>query len=171
MCPYTVNNLLIHHGRQQYSLPIYTLSMAGSKIYVIDSPEFIGLVQRQPERLAFPPLEAKFSTRVCATSTEANRIMETNLLGDEGEGGLSADGYKTWHHSLRPGPDLDGINRIMVQNVASSLDRLRNGTSTRTIRLKEWIRHELTMASRNSVHGPMNPFKDERVEKAFWYVH
>ena len=143
--------------------------MPGSKIYVVNSTELIGSVQRHPKTLAFPPIEAKFAMAICASSKEANDILNKNVNGDEGDWGYSVEFYKSMHPALAPGAGLDGMNRVMIQNIANSLDSLnrRAGRSQR-IRLNEWCRHEITLATTNAVYGPHNPFKDQAVEDAFW---
>lgn len=111
--------------RQRHSLPIYTLPMLTSKLYVVSSIDLISSVQRLPKILAFPPIEAKFAMTICASSKEGNEIIANNLNGEEGDWGYSHDVYKSMNSALAPGPGLDGMNRIMIQNIAHSLDKLR----------------------------------------------
>lgn len=161
--------------RRRYGFPIYTLAMpGGSKIYVITSIDLIGAVQRVPKILALAPIEAKFAMTVCASSKEANRILNLNINGDEGDWGLSMDYHKSLHPSLAPGPGLDAMNRIMLKNISISLDHLHSCMNDvdrpvgKQIGLMKWLRHETTLATTNSVYGPLNPFKDPKVEAAFW---
>lgn len=107
--------------------------------------------------------------RVCNSSEEANDILSINVNGDEGDWGCSMDFYKSLHLALAPGQDLDAMNRVMVQNIATSLDGLQppNKKGTR-IQLAKWLRHHITLATTNSVYGPMNPFQDPKIEDAFW---
>ena len=143
--------------------------MLTSKLYVINSIDLISSVQRLPKILAFPPIEAKFATTICASSKEGNQIIANNLNGEEGDWGYSHDVYKSMNSALAPGPALDGMNRIMIQNIADSLNKLRpQGNQPLEIKLAEWSRHEITMATTNSVYGSHNPFKDPNVENAFW---
>lgn len=162
------------HSRR-YGFPIYTLAMpGGSKIYVITSIDLIGAVQRVPKILAFSPVEAKFAMTICASSKEANRILNMNINGDEGDWGYSMDYHKSLHPSMAPGPGLDAMNRVMIKNITISLDRLYpsgkdiNRPMRKQIGLMKWLRHETTLATTNSVYGPLNPFKDPNVEEAFW---
>jgi hypothetical protein len=62
------------------------------------------------------------------------------------------------------------MKRIAIQNIAASCDKLdsRAGTPPVRIKLMQWLRHEITMATSNSVYGPMNPFKDPMIEAGFW---
>lgn len=84
------------------------------------------------------------------------------------------DYHKSLQPSLAPGPGLDAMNRIMIKNITISLDRLYpsrndiNGPMGKQIGLMKWLRHETTLATTNSVYGPLNPFKDPNVEEAFW---
>ena len=143
--------------------------MPGSKMYVVNSPELIVAVQKHPKTLAFPPIEAKFASRVCDSSKEAQEILQINVNGDEGDWGLSMDSYKAMRGALAPGTALDAMNRVMIQNVAASLERLRSqGDTPLKIGFLSWLRHEVTMATTNSVYGPMNPFKNPKVEEGFW---
>ncbi|KAI4200504.1 MAG: hypothetical protein LQ350_003874 [Teloschistes chrysophthalmus] len=72
------------------------------------------------------------------------------------------------HCALAPGAGLDGLNRVMIQNVAGSLEGLRpiEGQPTR-IGLAKWSRREITLATTNAVYGEHNPFKDSTVKQAF----
>jgi hypothetical protein len=96
--------------------------------------------------------------------------MTSNTNTEKGERGLYSDGIDTIHAALLPGEGLDEMNRIAIQNIAASCDKLdsRAGAPPVRIKLMQWLRHEITMATSNSVYGPMNPFKDPKVEAEFW---
>ena len=144
--------------------------MPGTKFYVVNTIELVGAIQRQPKTFAFPPLEAKAAMIICDSSKEANDILKTNVNGEEGDWGYSMEFYQSMHPALAPGQGLDGMNRVMIQNIAASIDKLkapRKGEATR-IKLMEWLQHELTLATTNAVYGHMNPFQNPKIEKAFW---
>jgi hypothetical protein len=158
---------------QQNPLPIYTLAVPGSKIYVVNSPELITAVQKQ-KTLAFAPLEAKLAKLLFHPSAKGGEIMIANTNANNGERGLYSEGIKSIHAALLPGGGLDEMNRIAIQNIAASCDRLDPRSDGKAvappvrIKLMQWLRHEITMATTNSVYGPMNPFKDPKVEAGFW---
>lgn len=119
--------------------------------------------------MAFPPLEATLAMRVCGSSKTANDILSTNINGDEGFWGYSITFYKAIHAPLSPGPDLDAMNRAMAQGVTVAMDRLScNQTGGNVIGLLEFIKHEITLATTDSVYGPHNPFNDPVVENGLW---
>jgi hypothetical protein len=164
--------LLNSQIRQRHGAPIYSLAMPeGSKLYVITSPELIGAVQRQPKSLAFPPVGVKFAMSLAGSSEEANRIVTDNINGEDGDYGLSMDFNKVIYPALSPGKPLEAMYRIIIPQIAASLDKLRaeNGKGI-MIGLIEWVRHELTLGITDCVYGPGNPFKEKAVEEAFWYA-
>lgn len=140
-------------------------------MYIVNSPDLIKLIQKQPKVFAFPPIAAHFSKSFCLSSKEANDIIDINTNGDDGDFGYVPSFYKMLAPSLAPGPGLDEMNRVMIENVAISLESLAvPATKGQKIMLSSWLRHEITVATTNSVYGPLNPFKDRKVEDAFWYV-
>ena len=143
--------------------------MPGTKMYILNSLDLVAAVQRQPKTLAFPPIEAAMGKLLSGWSDEADKIVNTNVNGDEGDWGISMDTYREMKKALAPGPHLDQMNRTMLQIVAASLESLRVPKSdSKEINLMSWIRHELTMATTYSVYGPQNPFADPVIQKAFW---
>lgn len=154
---------------QQCLLPIYTMTMPGQKMYIITTPELIQAVQKMPKDLAFPPIEAKFASKVCGSSVEAHQILMKNVNGDEGDWGLSMESYAAMRAALAPGPGLDQMNRTMIQNISASLDGLiPRGGQKKNMGLAKWLRSTITAATTSSVYGPKNPFKDQAVEDGFW---
>ena len=153
----------------QSSLPIFTITMPGQKMYIVTTPDLIQNIQKQPKALAFPPIAAKFATKICGSSDEAHNILMKNVNGDDGDWGLSMESYASMRAALSAGPGLDEMNRVMIQNIALSLDSLQpsSGSSTK-IELANWLRQSVTAATTNSVYGPQNPFKDLDVADAFW---
>ncbi|KAL8848775.1 MAG: hypothetical protein Q9221_006246 [Calogaya cf. arnoldii] len=143
--------------------------MLTSKLYVVNSVDLISSVQRIPKILAFPPMEAKFATTMCGSSKESDKILANNLNGEQGDWGYFHDAHVSMGSALAPGPGLDGMNRVMIQNIQHSLDKLESQEGQAVLlKLGEWSRHEITMATTNSVYGQGNPFRDPGVEKAFW---
>lgn len=145
------------------------MAMPGQKMYVITKPELIQAVQKQHKVLAFPPIEAKFASKICGDSLEAQAIMGKNVNGDEGDFGLSMESQAAMKDALKPGPQLDDMNRAMIQEIANSLDLLQPVKGqTRTICMYAWLKDAITMATTRSVYGPMNPYNDKAIADAFW---
>ncbi|KAI1487550.1 cytochrome P450 [Biscogniauxia mediterranea] len=152
------NNLRNKHG-----YPVYTLRLPGSRLYVINSTALIPVAQRQFKTLAFGPIEARAAENVMGASKAAIAIMTKDLVADHG---YLSTFTKAIHPALSPGPGLDAMNHVSVQTIAAALEKM--GTQTRHVKMYEWIRHEIFMATTDGVYGPQNPLRDPAVEAA-WY--
>lgn len=155
------------NDRDRYKLPIYTLRIPGSRIYVVNSPSLISAVQRQYKALAFMPLVAKASVKVSRFSKTASDIINTNTNGEDGDWGYVMTFHDSLQPSLAPGMHLDAMNRAMLGLVAESLNRLKKQVP-KTVRLFDWVTHEIALATTSSVYGPSNPYNDPECEAAFW---
>ena len=141
--------------------------MIGGKAYVVNAPDLVMAVHRNPKMLNFGSLAVKFATRLLHPSEEGAAIMMENGGGEHGNWGFSIDAVKGMHNSMTPGANLDDMNRPMIQALTTSFKMFESKNSTK-INLFEWILHELTQATTYSVYGPMNPYKERKVEDEFW---
>ena len=139
-------------------------------MYIVTTPELIQSIQKQPQRLSFAPIKAKFANAICGTSKATHEILAKNLNEEEGPWGLSHDTYAGMRAALTPGPALDQMNRVMIENIAQALDDLEPAPGSRRVKLASWLRECITSATTNSVYGPENPFLREEVAESFWCV-
>lgn len=147
------------------------MPLPGQKMYVVTKPDLIQKVQKQHKVLAFPPVEAKFASTVCGVSPETQALLLQNVSGDDGDFGLSMESHAAMRAALKPGQQLDEMNRAMIHEIAVSLDVLDPGhATTRQIDLYGWLRDIITAATTKSVYGPLNPYDDKAVADAFWQV-
>lgn len=138
-------------------------------MYVVTGPELIQTVQKQHKVLAFPPIEAKFASTVCGASLETQAILAQNVNGDDGDFGLSMESKAAMQTALKPGSQLDHMNRSMIQEIAAALDLLQpTKTESKKIGLYAWLRDAITTATTRSVYGSMNPYEDKAIADAFW---
>ena len=131
-------------------------------MYVVTAPALIQSIQKQHKLLSFAPVVAQFTHRAAGSSQEGHDILMRNVDG------LYMEISAALRAALAPGPSLDEMNRVMIQNVAASIDDL--GTTGRPVkkRLAQWLRNTVTIATTNSIYGPQNPYKDQSVQDAFW---
>ncbi|KAI1297078.1 putative cytochrome P450 [Xylaria venustula] len=154
---------------KQVAAPIFTMALPGQKMYVVTNPDLVQLVQKQHKTLAFPPIEAKFASTVCGTSQEAQSILAKNVNGDDGDFGLSMESYEAMRSALKPGSELDDMNRSMIREIVKLFDQLQpNKGESKTLKMYAWLRDAITTATTRSVYGPMNPYDDPEIVEAFW---
>lgn len=150
-------------ARDQHNMPIYTLRMPGSRIYVINSTSLITSVQSQIRSLSFTAIEANIAANIVGVSGATNEIIGHDVTSD---GSYLMSFPKYVHPVLSAGPSLDAMNRRSIQVITQSLDRWTEDGGT-TIKLFEWVRHELLLATTESVYGPENPFRHSTMENAW----
>ncbi|KAI0104469.1 putative cytochrome P450 [Daldinia grandis] len=161
-------NYYVNLSRQTNSA-IFTMSLPGQKMYVITNPELIQAVQKQHKTFAFPPIEVKFASKAFGASTAAQEILGTNINGDQGDFGLVIETHAGMRARLKPGLDLDDMNRIMIQNITNSLSQLQpTKGESRESRIYTWLRDTITTATTRSVYGPMSPYEDKSIADSFW---
>lgn len=146
--------------------------MPGSRIYVVNSTALITAVERQFKTLAFPPIEVRAAINVMGATEKGKVMLMKNMDFKDGkwcnwDKAYAVSYSKAIHPAMSPGADLDAMNRDAFQKIAESLQVLRKETP-KIIDLFDWVRHEITFATTESVYGPMNPFKDPNIESAFW---
>lgn len=149
--------------RDKYNLPIYTLRLPGTRLYVVNSPYLLPSIQRHFRTLSFTAIEASIAANLIGVNKATNKIMERNITSD--------DGYlmsfpKYVHSALSAGPGLDSMNRRSIQVIAKSLNKRAQEGPT-TVNIFQWVRHELLLASSEGVYGPKNPLRDPIMEEAW----
>ncbi|CAG8952965.1 hypothetical protein HYFRA_00007681 [Hymenoscyphus fraxineus] len=153
-------------------LSISTLHIPGQKVYVVNSPQLIQTVQKQPKVLSLRPIEAKISGAVCGLSQKARDLMMKNVKGTDDNWGISADMYPLFEELLKPGEGLDALNNVMIRVVGDALDSLAESMTAKsekkTMSLNAWCREVISEATTDSLYGPANPFREPRIQEAFW---
>lgn len=140
-------------------------------MYIITKPDLIQATQKLPKVLAFPPIEAKFATRLCGVSQETKDLVFDNVNGERGDTGFTIESHVVMKAALSPSKECDEMNRQTLQNVAAALDSLIPSTQqSLRIGLWSWFRQNVTLATTRAVYGPKNPFNDQTVVNAFWWV-
>ena len=137
-------------------------------MYVVNSPELIGSIQRNWKALQFAPFASRFSARIGRSSPQATDIITTNANLEKGDWGLYSETLKGIHAALAPGEGLEHMNRVMIQAVTTSFDGLKTGNGPVRLSLASWLRHEITLAGSEAIYGPGNPLRDPIVEDGFW---
>ncbi|ETS80403.1 hypothetical protein PFICI_07932 [Pestalotiopsis fici W106-1] len=151
--------------RDTYGLPIYTLKMPGASLYVVNSLQLIQRIDRHILTVAFSPIQARVCDKVMCVS-------KSGMATIAGEKEVTEDGYlrsfpRSTAPGTSPGPGLDSLNRAAVNCFAASFDKLAKQESC-TVKLYEWLRHEIFASTMEATYGPHNPFRKPELEQA-WF--
>ncbi|KAI0402398.1 hypothetical protein F4802DRAFT_375393 [Xylaria palmicola] len=153
------------HLRDDHNLPIYTLRLPGTRVYVINKTELIPALQRQWRAVSFTPIIAGSGPAVMGMSDEASEILLRDMQSDDNYVVGSAP---TISQAMGPGPSLDSMNKGAVGVMAAVMQERRE-KGTHVINFWDWTRHEILMATTEAIYGPQNPYRDPEIESA-WNV-
>lgn len=151
--------------RDKYRLPIYTLRAPGSPLYVVNTLHIIQRIDRHIMTVAFSPIQARLCEKVMLLDRDSmNKVA--------GEKETAEDGYlrsfaRAIAPGVSPGQGLDALSMAAVQHFAAAFDR-RAACGPTTVKLYEWLRHEIFVSTMEATYGPHNPFRNPENEKA-WF--
>lgn len=149
--------------RDTYRLPIHTLRLPFSRIYVVNSRDLIPELQKQYRFISFAAFAADAGFLV-GISKQGNEILHRDLTSEHG---FSLTWPKYVLSAMGPGKELDSINRRSIEVFAQNMDELRaKGTAIRTGLLK-WARDIMIKSTTEAVWGPQNPYRDSAVAEAW----
>lgn len=154
--------------RDQYNLPIYTLRLLGSRIYVINTPQLITAVQKNFKVLTFQKITDKFSGLICDTSEHAKDVQKKQHdLWAEGK--VAESGNHKSYKVLSPGIPLDEMNRTMIASLAGEVEKaFQGGAESVQVGLYQWLKDIVTIATTDGVYGAKNPYRDPKVSEDYW---
>ncbi|ROV88068.1 hypothetical protein VPNG_10394 [Cytospora leucostoma] len=98
--------------RDEYNLPIYTLRLPGSRLYVVNSLQLITAIQTRFRTLSFAAIEANIADNLLGCKKPTVDTMSRDVTKDEG---YLMSFPKYVHSALSAGPGLDAMNRRAIQ--------------------------------------------------------
>jgi hypothetical protein len=158
--PNSVN--LTAFNRDKHRLPIYTLRLPFSRIYVVNATELIPVVQKQWRTVSFGALAAG-AGRFVGMSKEGVDLMHKDLTSDEG---FTLSWPRLITSVMGPGTDLDNVNKKAVEVFAHEVSKFREKGMSR-VGLWRWTRDAMVIATTEAVWGPQNPYRDTTVAEAW----
>ncbi|KAF2475216.1 cytochrome P450 [Lindgomyces ingoldianus] len=153
----------------KWNFPIFSISMFGGKVHVVSSGELMHSLHKLPKSVSFWFMEAKFTTQLGGMSERSSASLTANLHPESRDSSLLIEGLKATQHAMSPQGGVEDMNRAAAKVTKERLDELLSKPeSRRNVDLWAWVQHEITVVTTESVYGPANPYRDEKVEVGFW---
>ncbi|KAI0391943.1 cytochrome P450 [Xylariaceae sp. FL0594] len=156
-------------------LPIFTLPVPGSRLYIVTEPSLAAAVQRATKVLSFTPIISEVTERVLGLDKTTVEITRKHLdPGHDEERGFLADIQDMIYAWFGPGDYLNEISLNAARDLRSELltfaISLKPDLSPHEpVDLLEWVRHIVTVSSAKCLYGPQNPIAlDPELEGCFW---
>ncbi|KAK4189397.1 cholesterol 7-alpha-monooxygenase [Podospora australis] len=170
-----VLGMLFHGGRyvkniglQNPNLPIFTLPIPFSRMYIVTDPSLASTVQRASKQLSFTPLVPDITKRVLGLDSSTVSIVRQKIdhATPGEEKGFLADMHDFVATSFGPGDTLESLSLVAARELVRQVSLF---AAEEEVDLLDWIRHFVTIATANFFYGPLNPFPSEpELEQAFW---
>jgi hypothetical protein len=132
-----------------------------ARLYIVNDPSPLPLIDRQSKVLSFSLLEADMARNLLGISESTHESLRRK----------SSDGSShivTFNRAVRrvliPGPALDSMSQRTIDCLTASLDKVRRQQSS-TVSLFRWVQHEMVIAITDAEYGPGNPFRNPEFEQ------
>ncbi|KAL4884084.1 hypothetical protein BJY04DRAFT_215520, partial [Aspergillus karnatakaensis] len=158
---------LLKHGaayfsilaKQHPSLPVLCIDLFLTKVYLVNSPTMLQAVQRNKGTLSFDPFITFTAERAAGIKGRGLELLREKKAGG---GGVN----QAINHAMHPtltGKPLDRMNERMVKFLTPLIDEL---AKLDRVDLYAWCTHAITLASTEASYGPLNPYRDRKIEDA-----
>ncbi|SPO02689.1 uncharacterized protein DNG_05362 [Cephalotrichum gorgonifer] len=162
-------------GLAHKDVPIFTLPVPMSRLYIVTDPSLAAVVQRASKALSFTPLVPDITKRVLGLDKRTVEIVSRNLDPLPGEDrGFLADIHDMLYAYLGPGESLNEMScqatQELYQQVGLYVELLRaRQEPSEVVDLLAWVRHVVAIGTAMFLYGPENPFEaDPTLESSFW---
>ncbi|KAM0551217.1 hypothetical protein ACHAPJ_008562 [Fusarium lateritium] len=152
-----------YHGitSKQTDQEIYTVAIFNTKLYIAKTARLIPIIQKASKTLSFRPFMQTAAKLMGDAKPETYEVFGSEWV----------DSFSHAHKTgLAMGPSLDEQNLRMSDRVSIDIDALlakgKDGVSK--VFLLEWSKYAVVQASACGIFGVKHPFRDPKVEEAFW---
>lgn len=162
---------LAHSGR----LPIFTLPVPFSRLYIVTSPPLAAAVQRASRSLSFAPLVPDITRRVLGLDARTVAIVR-DRVDEPGGGGFLGEVQALVYGYLAPGGgQLEALSLAAARELAEQVHGaagapgLMSGEEEEVPDLLVWVRRFVAQGTGRLLYGERNPLAlDAGLEEAFW---
>ncbi|KAI1458084.1 cytochrome P450 [Annulohypoxylon moriforme] len=156
-------------GIRNRNLPIFTLPVPRSRIYVVTDPSLAAAVQRASKVLSFTPIIPDVTERVLGLDAATMEITRKNLDPAPGEErGFLADIQDMVYAWLGPGSYLEELSLAAAHEMRDEISAITPDPA-KSVDLLSWVRHLVTVSTAKYLYGPQNPIAvDPSLETSFW---
>ncbi|KAI0554012.1 cytochrome P450 [Xylaria curta] len=162
-------------GIRNKHLPIFTLPVPRSRIYIVTEPSLAAAVQRASKALSFTPIIPEVTERVLGLDKATMEITRKNLdPGPGDERGFLAVIQDMVYAFFGPGSylneiSLDAARELRNEVLAFATSQEEASSSKRPVDLLSWVRHLVTVSTAKYFYGPHNPISlDPKLIECFW---
>lgn len=139
-------------------MPVFTIRVFGSPIYVVNSPELIQKVFANNKAFTFDTFITEASRRLLdMDATDCERM--TRDPGVDGGPSYLTDIHDLIYKSMAPGSSLSQMTTRVHSRTAKALNDI--GSEEKVVGLFKWNLDVLSASVYSAMYGPDNPYEDD----------
>ncbi|KAL8883989.1 MAG: hypothetical protein Q9215_007866 [Flavoplaca cf. flavocitrina] len=151
------------HLGAKHKYPIFTLQILGKHVHIVNSPDLIIAVQKNPRIYDFSVFASMMLPRLFDLDKKTMELASRDLPYSGGSWNLIVETSRIFHRCLSPGPSLEKMEQAALTRILGYLDKLASDSDGVVLDLFAWLRTMMTL------YGPQNPFSNSRkLERALW---
>ncbi|KAJ4360203.1 uncharacterized protein N0V89_000763 [Didymosphaeria variabile] len=150
--------------------PMYTLlTLTGRTIVVID-PALAGTIQKASKNTSFYGMILEVTKRLVDLDEPTMEIIRWNISGEHGpHEGLMHEAGSMVARELSPGPSLNEMSAVQLQQFSMLLNAFVPGSTGVEISLMDFVKRIFTVGNAFTIYGPQNPFAlNPSLVQDFW---
>jgi cytochrome P450 len=157
----------------QTNMPIFTIAMPGSRMYIVSDPALAAAVQRN-KNLSFSPLIPEATQRILGLDQETVKLVKKNLNREDNIRGFIPELHDMVYGYMAPGESLDELSASASGELAKLVYEFAakihdSDKQQDQVSLLEFCQSFVTIATARFLYGPKNPIDtDPENEAAFW---
>jgi hypothetical protein len=147
-------------------LPIYTLKILSSRLYVVTAPDLIAAIFRNAKAFSFEFFLLQSTERVMDVKWDIMEIIKKPAEVEGGESYLN-DVHRAMHDGLASPQALLDMERDSFRTIAMYFNQI--GTDGIEVKWYRWLRDTISRAAADAMFGPDNPVaNDPSLIDAVW---
>ncbi|KAL9025103.1 MAG: hypothetical protein Q9180_007726, partial [Flavoplaca navasiana] len=158
-------------AKHKYS--IFTLQILGKDVHVVNSPDLIIAVQKNPRIYDFSVFASMMLPRLFDLDKKTIDLASRDLPYPGGSWNLIVETSRIFHRCLSPGPSLEKMEQAALTRILGYLNELASELASDpgdvAWDLFSWLSNMMTESSTEALYGPQNPFdRYPELEQALW---
>lgn len=150
--------------------PIYTLLTMTGRTVIVTDPGLTGTIQKASKNTSFYGMILEVTKRLVDLDEPTMQVIRWNINGEHGpHQGLMHEAGTMVAGELSPGPSLNEMSTVQLQQFSMLLDEFTSTSAGAEISLMDFVKRIFTVANAFTFYGPQNPFAlDPSLVEDFW---
>ncbi|KAL8975988.1 MAG: hypothetical protein Q9205_007921 [Flavoplaca limonia] len=131
----------------KHKYPIFTLQILGKDVHIVNYPDLIIAVQKNPRIYDFSVFASMMLPRLFDLDKKTMELASRDLPYPGGSWNLIVETSRIFHRCLSPGPSLEKMEQAALTRILGYLNELASDSDGVVLDLFAWLRTMMTVSS------------------------